>query len=922
MALSWNEIKDRALNFSKEWADTSNEEADAKPFLVEFFNVFGISSKRVSTFEHRVKKLDDKDGYIDLLWKGTILIEMKSRGKNLDKAYQQAKDYTHGLKQHELPKYILVSDFENFRLYDLEDNSDIGIENAKVTDFKLNDLVNNVQHFGYILGYQKKVYKEQDPANIKAAELMGKLHDRLEEIGYTGHPLEVYLVRILFLLFAEDTTIFEKQQFQEYIEQRTSEDGSDLASRLQELFQVLNTANENRFKNLDEQLANFPYVNGKLFEENLPTASFDTKMRTALLECCYIDWSKISPAIFGSMFQSVMDPKERRNLGAHYTSEKNILKLIKPLFLDDLRAEFDRIKGNKNLLREFQYRLSKLRFLDPACGCGNFLVITYRELRLLELDVLRLLFTHSQEKLVLETASILDVDMMCGIEYEEFPARIAEVAMWLIDHQMNLLISNEFGKYFARLPLKKSAKIVHGNALQTDWESIVSKYELSFILGNPPFYGAMWLNANQREDIKTVLGEIKKAGVLDYVTCWYVKAAKYIQDTNIKVGFVSTNSITQGEQVGILWKVLLNIYHIKIHFAHQTFSWSNEAKGNATVHCIIIGFANYDTNDKSIFEYENIKGEAHELKVKNINPYLLQGRDFVIETREEPICNVPKMTWGSQPRDGGHFILSEEEYINLIKETPDLKKYIKLFIGGRELINNQKRYCFWLKNIEPNELKKHQIIIDRIALVKSFRLKSIAASTRKFANTPTLFAQIAQLDSNYLAIPEVSSERRKYIPIGFLKKEIIASNKLQMIPNASLYMFGVLTSEMHMAWVKSVCGRLESRFSYSNSLVYNNFPWPENPKDKQIKAIETASQKVLDARLQFPNSSLADLYDPLTMPPTLVKAHNELDKAVDLAYRPQAFISEANRMEFLFELYEKYTADLFTKEKVKKTNKK
>jgi hypothetical protein len=922
MALSWNEIKDRALNFSKEWADTSNEEADAKPFLVEFFNVFGISSKRVSTFEHRVKKLDDKDGYIDLLWKGTILIEMKSRGKNLDKAYQQAKDYTHGLKQHELPKYILVSDFENFRLYDLEDNSDIGIENAKVTDFKLNDLVNNVQHFGYILGYQKKVYKEQDPANIKAAELMGKLHDRLEEIGYTGHPLEVYLVRILFLLFAEDTTIFEKQQFQEYIEQRTSEDGSDLASRLQELFQVLNTANENRFKNLDEQLANFPYVNGKLFEENLPTASFDTKMRTALLECCYIDWSKISPAIFGSMFQSVMDPKERRNLGAHYTSEKNILKLIKPLFLDDLRAEFDRIKGNKNLLREFQYRLSKLRFLDPACGCGNFLVITYRELRLLELDVLRLLFTHSQEKLVLETASILDVDMMCGIEYEEFPARIAEVAMWLIDHQMNLLISNEFGKYFARLPLKKSAKIVHGNALQTDWESIVSKYELSFILGNPPFYGAMWLNANQREDIKTVLGEIKKAGVLDYVTCWYVKAAKYIQDTNIKVGFVSTNSITQGEQVGILWKVLLNIYHIKIHFAHQTFSWSNEAKGNATVHCIIIGFANYDTNDKSIFEYENIKGEAHELKVKNINPYLLQGRDFVIETREEPICNVPKMTWGSQPRDGGHFILSEEEYINLIKETPDLKKYIKLFIGGRELINNQKRYCFWLKNIEPNELKKHQIIIDRIALVKSFRLKSIAASTRKFANTPTLFAQIAQLDSNYLAIPEVSSERRKYIPIGFLKKEIIASNKLQMIPNASLYMFGVLTSEMHMAWVKSVCGRLESRFSYSNSLVYNNFPWPENPKDKQIKAIETASQKVLDTRLQFPNSSLADLYDPLTMPPTLVKAHNELDKAVDLAYRPQAFTSEASRMEFLFELYEKYTADLFTKEKPKKPNKK
>src|ERR1019366_7100942 len=463
MALSWNEIKDRALHFSKEWADTSNEEADAKPFLVEFFNVFGISSKKVSTFEHRVKKLDNKDGYIDLLWKVTILIEMLSRGKNLDKAYQQAKDYLHGLKQHELPKYILISDFENFRLYDLEEE--------KTVEFKLNELVNNVQNFGYILGYQKKVYKEQDPANIKAAELMGKLHDRLKEIGYDGHPLEVYLVRLLFCLFAEDTTIFNKQQFQDYIEQRSNEDGSDLAAKLQELFQVLNTAEKKRFKNLDEQLAAFPYVNGKLFEEVLPTASFDSKMRQALLDCCYIDWSKISPAIFGSMFQSVMNPKERRNLGAHYTSETNILKLIKPLFLDDLWKEFESIKGNKNKLPEFHKKISTLKFLDPACGCGNFLVITYRELRLLELEILR---TTYKNQLAIDIESIvwLDVDMMSGIEYEEFPARIAEVAMWLIDHQMNMLISNEFAKYFARLPLKKAANIIHGDALQIDWNTL------------------------------------------------------------------------------------------------------------------------------------------------------------------------------------------------------------------------------------------------------------------------------------------------------------------------------------------------------------------------------------------------------------------------------------------------------------------
>lgn len=910
MALSWNEIKDRALNFSKEWADTSNEEADAKPFLVEFFNVFGISSKRVSTFEHRVKKLDDKDGYIDLLWKGTILIEMKSRGKNLDKAYQQAKDYTHGLKQHELPKYILISDFENFRLYDLEED--------KTVDFKLNDLVNNVQHFGYILGYQKKVYKEQDPANIKAAELMGKLHDRLEEIGYTGHPLEVYLVRILFLLFAEDTTIFNKQQFQEYLEQRTAEDGSDLASKLQELFQVLNTPKENRFKNLDEQLADFPYVNGKLFEENLPTASFDTKMRQALLDCCYIDWSKISPAIFGSMFQSVMNPKERRNLGAHYTSETNILKLIKPLFLDDLWKEFESIKDNKNKLPEFHKKLSTLKFLDPACGCGNFLVITYRELRLLELEILRALNKSGQRVIDVSDIIWLDVDMMCGIEYEEFPARIAEVAMWLIDHQMNMQISNEFGQYFVRLPLKKSAKIVHGNALQTDWENVVSKNDLSFILGNPPFIGKKEQKPEQKADMEKVFANIKGSGVLDYVTAWYLKAAQYIQNTKIKVAFVSTNSISQGEQVGLLWTILFNQYKIKIHFAHRTFSWRNEAKGNAAVHCVIVGFANYDTNNKSIFEYEDIKGEPHEIRVKNINPFLVEGKDITVENRKSPICNVPEIIYGSFALDDGNYTLSEEEKSQIIAENSNSEKLIKPFIGGRELLHSEKRYCLWLLNADPSEIKNNSKIKERVEAVRKWRSNSERANTKKLAETPTLFAEVRQPKTSYLAFPTVSSVNRKYIPIAFLSPATIASNQLYVLPNANVYYFGVLTSFIHMAWVKSVCGRLKSDYRYSASIVYNNFPFPENPTDKQIKAIEEKAQKVLDTRAEFPNNSLADLYDPLSMPPALVKAHNELDKSVDLAYRSQPFTSEANRMEFLFELYEKYTADLFTKEKPKK----
>lgn len=910
MALSWNEIKDRAVSFSKEWEDTISEDAEAKPFLVEFFNVFGISRKKFASFEHKVKKLNEADGYIDLLWKGTILIEMKSKGKDLDKAFKQAKDYLHGLKDHELPKYILVSDFENFRFIDLEED--------KTVEFKLNELYKNVQHFGYLLGYQKKTFKEQDPVNIEAAELMGKLHDRLKEIGYDGHPLEVYLVRLLFCLFAEDTTIFNKQQFQDYLEQRTNEDGSDLAARIQELFQVLNTPMDKRFTNLDEQLADFPYVNGKLFEEILPSASFDTKMRQALLECCYIDWSKISPAIFGSMFQSVMNPKERRNLGAHYTSESNILKLIKPLFLDELWSEFELIKSNKNKLPEFHKKLSKLKFLDPACGCGNFLVITYRELRLLEVEVLRAMNKNGQGFLDVRDIIWLDVDMMCGIEYEEFPARIAEVAMWLMDHQMNMAISNEFGQYFARLPLKKSANIVHGNALKIDWEEVVNKDELSYILGNPPFIGKSNQNSEQKNDMNFVFQGFSNVGVLDYVSAWYLKAAKLIQDTQIKVAYVSTNSIAQGEQVGILWDILFKKYKIKIHFAHNTFKWMNEAKGNAGVHVVIIGFSNHDITDKKIFEYENIQGEPHEIKVKNINPYLVEGRDILISKLRKPICNVPEMNYGSMPNDGGNLLMNSDEKNDLETKCPEAKKYIRKFVMGDELINNIPRFCLWLKDIAPDELRSLPLVMARVDLVKKMRASSTRPATNILALTPTCFGEIRQPKGNYIAIPRVSSENRKYIPIAILDSSIIAGDKVYTIENGSLYHFGILTSKMHMDWMRLTAGRLESRYSYSNSITYNNYPWPEKPTDKQISSIEEKAQKVMDVRNEYPNSSLADLYDPLTMPPSLVKAHNELDKAVDLAYRSQPFTSEAKRMEFLFELYEKYTADLFTTVKVKK----
>lgn len=912
MPLSWNEIKDRAVAFSKEWEGTHSEEADAKPFLVEFFNVFGLNQRKVASFEHKVKKLGDADGYIDMLWKGWLLIEMKSKGKDLTKAYGQAKGYIHGLAQLDIPKYVLVCDFETFRLYDLEESG-----HDEYVEFQLNEFVNHVELFGFIAGYQKKVYREEDPVNVKAAELMGQLHDRLKEIGYEGHPLEVYLVRLLFCLFAEDTSIFSKQQFQDFVEERTSEDGSDLAAKIQEIFQVLNTSEDKRFKNLDEQLNAFPYVGGKLFQEILPMAHFDSKMRQTLLECCYLDWSKISPAIFGSMFQSVMDPKERRNLGAHYTSEKNILKLIKPLFLDELWAEFDSVRTNKAKLNEFHLRLSKLKFLDPACGCGNFLVITYRELRLLELAILQQRFGSDRVVVELKDVALLDVDAMCGIEYEEFPARIAEVAMWLMDHQMNLKMSMEFGQYFARLPLNKSANIVHADALETNWEEVAPKDQLSYIIGNPPFIGSKIMTQKQRDQITREFENISGCGILDFVTGWYIKASKLMQGTTIKTAFVSTNSIVQGEQTSILWGTLLNKYHVKIHFAYRTFKWTNEAKGNAAVYCVIIGFANIDSTKKIIYEYPDIKGEPIEIKAKNINPYLVDAKDILIQKESKPICQVPKMSFGNMPLDGGHLLMSDEEKNEFLKLEPNAKEYILPLISAYEFLNGKRRWCLWLIDAQPQELKKMPEVIKRIEAVKKFRLESVAPSTQKFAESPSLFRDKNRPET-FIVVPRVSSENRSYIPFGFFDKNSIVSDTCMSIPNGTLFHFGVLTSLMHMSWVKTVCGRLESRFRYSKDIVYNNFPWPENPTEKQKEQIEKAAQKVLDARAEFPNSSLADLYDPLTMPPILVKAHNELDKAVDLAYRPQAFTSDANRMEFLFDLYEKYTAGLFAVEKKSK----
>ncbi len=902
MPLSWNEIRTRAVAFSKEWAGESSEDAEAKSFWDGFFNVFGITRRRVASFESPVKKSDGHGGYIDLLWKGVLLVEHKSRGKDLTRAFRQALDYFPGLKERDLPRYVLVSDFAQFRLYDLDTETP--------HEFPIVDLHKNVRHFGFVAGYQTRSFGQQDPVNVKAAEKLGRLHDLLKESGYCGHELEVFLVRLLFCLFAEDTSIFYPRQFGDYLTVRTVEDGSDLGMHLANLFEVLNTPEDKRQTALDEHLKDFPYVNGRLFEERLPMAAFNRTMRETLFDCATLDWSRISPAIFGSLFQSIMDVTARRNIGAHYTTETNILKALRPLFLDSLQAEFEQIRRDRNRLQEFHRKLITLRILDPACGCGNFLVIAYRELRLLEMGVLREYYKHQQTGF-LDVSSIVrvDVDQFYGIEIEEFPAQIAQVALWLMDHQINMLVSEEFGQYYVRLPLRKTPHIVHGNALSLDWKSVVSPAELTHIVGNPPFVGKAFQNEQQKSEVASVFHDVRGAGVLDYVTCWYRKAVQYMEDNPaILAAFVSTNSITQGEQVGVLWKDLLS-HSVRINFGHRTFQWTSEARGKAAVHCVIVGFALHDDPEKWIFDYETPKSEPHAVRAGNINPYLVDAADVILQNRREPICPVPPIVFGSMPNDGGYLLLTPEGKDALLSREPTAAKWIRPFIGSEEFINGINRWCLWLVDAPPEELRAMPTVMERIEAVRRIRSTSPRATTRGLASTPMLFGEIRQPEDEYLLIPSVSSEHRLFIPIGFMKSNVVANNLVFVAPHATPYHFGVLSSTMHMAWVRSVCGRLKSDYRYSAGIVYNNFPWPQ-PTDAQRRKIKEKAQGVLEARAVYPDATLADLYDPAATPPDLMHAHRALDAAVDAAYGRKKFTAEAERVAFLFELYRKITAPL------------
>ena len=905
MPLSWNEIRNKAHRFSHDWKDADSERSDAQTFWNEFFEVFGVPRKKVAVFEKQVEITRAgekvKDGRIDAFWKGELLIEHKSSGKSLDKAFAQAADYFDGLPNRDLPRRILVSDFQNFRLYDLEEDS--------VEEFELSEFHKKVGLFGFIAGYQiHRSSAPEEAANIQAAEQLGRLHDQLKAAGYQGHALEVLLVRLLFCLFAEDTGIFEKSQFRDYLEVRTSEDGSDLGPLLTNLFQVLNTPIEARQKHIDEQAAAFAYINGKLFAETLPIAAFDRAMRETLLDAAGLDWSRISPAIFGSLFQSIMDKEARRNLGAHYTREANILKALRPLFLDALSKELEDIGQNSKRLVDFQKKLASIRILDPACGCGNFLVIAYRELRRLELEVLHRLHKKGLSSRTFDVKSLVyvDVDQFYGIEIEEFPEQIAQVALWLTDHQMNLEVSAEFGHYFARLPLTKTPNIVHANALQIAWEDVVQPRDLSFIVGNPPFSGAMVMGDEQRQDMARVFRGVKGAGILDYVCGWYVKAAHYLEADaprgRIRCAFVSTNSISKGEQVGILWRTLLGL-GLQIQFAHRTFQWSSEARGAAAVHCVIVGFGLVPIKPLRLFEYETPDGKPHEVSAAHINPYLVDGPDVLLENRSVPLCPVPPMRFGSMPRDGGNLVLTADERTELIDAEPAAAPFVMPYVGTDEFLYSTERYCLWLVDADPQLLRSLSRVRARVEATRKFRLASKAAATRKFAATPSLFCQIAQPDSDYLLVPGVSSERRQYIPVGFMPRTVVASNLVFVVPNASLYHFGIVSSSMHMAWVRYTCGRLESRYRYSKDIVYNNFPWPD-ATERQRAAIEAAAQTVLDARSMFPKSSLADMYDPGTMPAVLVQAHTALDRCVDAAYSRSSFKSEADRVAALFALYQ------------------
>ena len=894
------EQKTAAKQFADFWKDKGYEKGQSQTFWLQLLSqVYGIERpEQFIEFEDQVH-IDKNTGFIDGYIPTTkVLIEQKSIDKDLRKGirqsdgsllnpFQQAKKYIAELPLSKHPKWVITCNFKSFLIYNMEN------PNGEPEEIFLKDLEKEYYRLQFIVDSENANLKKEMEISIQAGELVGKIYDEILPLYKNPENIEslkslnMLCVRLVFCLYAEDAGLFGKHQmFHDYLKKFEIR---DLRRALIDLFRVLDQKPEDRDPYLDEELAQFPYVNGGLFaDEDIEIPNLNEKVKELLLTKASedFDWSDISPTIFGAVFESTLNPETRRSGGMHYTSIENIHKVIDPLFLDDLKAELNEIlslkvlKTKKERVYAFQEKISKLKFLDPACGSGNFLTETYLSLRRLEnkgLDALQ----GGQIGFADEIISPIKVSLsqFYGIEINDFAVTVAKTALWIAESQMMHETEEILHMNLDFLPLKSYTNIIEGNALRIDWNSVVEKSSLNYIMGNPPFVGAMWSKGTQREDIEFVFPECEKGGQIDYVAGWYIKAARFVKNTTIRCAFVSTNSICQGQQVILIWKPMFNLFNMKIDFAYHTFRWDSEASLKAQVHCIIVGFSDkiVKTN-KAIYIKGNIYNQA-----EHINGYLSNANDFFIEARKEQISNMPLMHMGVMARDGGNLILDQSEYEEYIKLEPQGTKFIQPYMMGREFINNIPRYCFWLINAQPEELKKCPILLKRIEKVKESRLESPAKETQKLAETPTLFAQLAQPKNDFIAFPKVSSERRKYIPIGFLDKNTIVGDKLYVVENVNTYHFGVLTSNVHNAWMRVVAGRLKSDYSYSNTIVYNNFPWP-NPTDKQKEIISKTGQSILDARAKYPNSSLADLYDELTMPSDLRKAHQQNDIAVMEAY--------------------------------------
>lgn len=892
------EQSQRARKFAEFWRNKGYEKGQSQQFWIQLLtDVYGVQNpSEFIEFEDQVH-IDKNTGFIDGYIPTTkVLIEQKSVDKDLRKGirqsdgsllnpFQQAKKYIAELPLSKHPKYVITCNFKSFLIYNMEnpngDPEEILLENLEKEYYRLQFLVETGNEH----------LKREMEISIQAGELVGKLYDEIlklyidSENEETLKSLNMLCVRLVFCLYAEDSGIFGKRlMFHDYLARF---EARDLRRALIDLFKVLDTKIENRDPYLQEELAQFPYVNGGLFaNENIEIPNLTEEVKELMLSKASedFDWSEISPTIFGAVFESTLNPETRRKGGMHYTSIENIHKVIDPLFLDDLKKELQEIKQisviktKKKRLTEFQDKLASLKFLDPACGSGNFLTETYLSLRKLENEVIFEL-TGGQIGFGDERNSPIKVSIrqFYGIEINDFAVTVAKTALWIAESQMMKETENILHINLEFLPLKSYTNITEGNALRIDWNDVISKVELNYIMGNPPFIGARLMNESQKEDISNIFKGTKGAGNLDYVSCWYKKATNYIDNTKIEVAFVSTNSITQGEQVAILWKDILE-RGVNINFAYRTFRWDSEASLKAHVHCVIIGFSFLKRNEKYLYENDKVK------KANNINPYLIDAPNVYILGQKRAICDVPKMDFGSMPNDGGYLSdYDNEKKESIIDKYPEAKKMFKRFIGATEFLHNKTRWCLWLENVSPSEIKKVNPVYEAIQNVKKMRMDSNREATRKLAEIPMLFGEIRQPKTNYLVFPRHSSENRRYIPIGYIESDIICGDANLLIPSADLFDFGVLMSNVHNSWIRAIAGRIKSDYRYSASVVYNTFPWC-NPTVEQRKNIEKTAQSILDARALYPNSSLADLYDELTMPRELRKAHQENDKAVMEAY--------------------------------------